>query len=325
VPLSGTAGEGHRNQQAGNGARPAELTRNGDGGAHSAAASTLPCANEPSSTCCKRRSLMRRFRKPAFTLIELLVVIAIIAILAAILFPVFAQAREKARMSTCVSNMRQLGTSLMMYVQDYDETYPYVRFRGTSYVWKNAIAPYLKNVDVLACPSNPAARNCPPDPNRKSNPGDKCAEGWEVEPTRHMPISYGMNTCASSWYPADDKRTGPPIKMAQLVRSAETILIAENTWSTADIHGEEWLMDHCLGVFAHPAGKMGNFIFFDGHVKSKKWLSTLYPISQNNWMSDEPSTDPANRRIKGAPGCDRVMPTGPDAKAFQTKDCLTYQ
>src|SRR5262249_8463714 len=71
---------------------------------------------------------MDRGEKRAFTLIELLVVIAIIAIIAAILFPVFAQARERARMSACLSNTRQLGTALMLYVQDYDETYPYIRF-----------------------------------------------------------------------------------------------------------------------------------------------------------------------------------------------------
>ena len=107
-------------------------------------------------------------RYSAFTLIELLVVIAIIAILAAILFPVFAQAREKARQTSCLSNMKQVGTSLQMYVQDYDEQ---IFFRnGTSrtgapkgtptyaYSWYNLLMPYIKNNNVLTCPSdaNPA-------------------------------------------------------------------------------------------------------------------------------------------------------------------------
>src|SRR5262245_11847086 len=67
-----------------------------------------------------------RNRRGGFTLIELLVVIAIIAILAAILFPVFAQAREKARQTTCTSNLKQMGNAMLMYVQDYDETFPFV-------------------------------------------------------------------------------------------------------------------------------------------------------------------------------------------------------
>jgi prepilin-type N-terminal cleavage/methylation domain-containing protein/prepilin-type processing-associated H-X9-DG protein len=104
-----------------------------------------------------------------FTLIELLVVIAIIAILAAILFPVFARARENARKSSCQSNLKQIGLAVQQYAQDYDETYPglyisspsavsYVLPNGTNYtsqyvLWPTLIYPYVKNIQVYNCPS----------------------------------------------------------------------------------------------------------------------------------------------------------------------------
>lgn len=110
--------------------------------------------------------------KRAFTLIELLVVIAIIAILAAILFPVFAQAREKARQITCVSNLKQIGLGVMMYQQDYDETFPMTHYndaKGNEVRWYNEVGPYIKNGNIYAydgyysgaggiwsCPSAPA-------------------------------------------------------------------------------------------------------------------------------------------------------------------------
>jgi prepilin-type N-terminal cleavage/methylation domain-containing protein len=94
-----------------------------------------------------------------FTLIELLVVIAIIAILAAILFPVFAQAREKARQTSCLSNEKQYSLATLMYVQDYDETMPYSAYlAGTcvaTYYW--AVTPYVKNDQINVCPSEPQA------------------------------------------------------------------------------------------------------------------------------------------------------------------------
>src|SRR5205085_5932984 len=107
--------------------------------------------------------------RKGFTLIELLVIIAIIAILAAILFPVFAQAREKARQTSCLSNTKQLGTAYVMYLQDYDETFPpHVTERtaplGTPdtpearapYSYKTKLDPYVKNQGVYKCPSAPA-------------------------------------------------------------------------------------------------------------------------------------------------------------------------
>ena len=92
----------------------------------------------------------------AFTLIELLVVIAIIAILAAILFPVFARARDNARRTSCLSNLKQIGLGVLQYTQDYDETMPLANWgsnAGNGFYWMDAVQPYVKSTQLFTCPS----------------------------------------------------------------------------------------------------------------------------------------------------------------------------
>src|SRR4051795_12506689 len=114
-----------------------------------------PQMHRRSSACTRGRRTIRA----AFTLIELLVVIAIIAILAAILFPVFAQAREKARQTMCISNENQLGKAILMYIQDYDETIPTAVPNSWWQVWPVYLQPYIKKYSAFVCPDDSVARD----------------------------------------------------------------------------------------------------------------------------------------------------------------------
>jgi prepilin-type N-terminal cleavage/methylation domain-containing protein/prepilin-type processing-associated H-X9-DG protein len=148
------------------------------------------------STICARR---------AFTLIELLVVIAIIAILAAILFPVFAQARDKARAASCLSNAKQMGLAIMQYTQDYDELYPNGTYNfGPVGGWAGQVYPYVKSDGVYRCPS----------------------DSLEVTATDH-PTSFGMN---SNFGTGGYREGGVPntvVALADLPAAAKTVLLFE--------------------------------------------------------------------------------------------------
>src|SRR6266498_2270973 len=163
---------------------------------------------------------MRRNHQPAFTLIELLVVIAIIAILAAILFPVFAQAREKARQSACLSNCKQIGLAVMMYGEDWDQSYPlFAHYPNHEPMWFQMIQPYIKNENVFTCPSVQKMTTEATRPKQMA--------GWTVP--LYSFNGYGVNYLHVIQYGPGDasgKMMGPK-RLAALSRPAETIMIAD--------------------------------------------------------------------------------------------------
>lgn len=222
--------------------------------------------------------------RKGFTLIELLVVIAIIAILAAILFPVFAQAREKARSASCMSNGKQIGLAVMMYVQDYDERYSLNRLGissdGTGAcndatrcgTWRTNAYPYIKNWQVFKCPSNTCEGGNPEEQRMGGAGGDP----FGIGPHNFHYHYNGSVMCGRT-----------PRKMADFQMPAQQIIIHENRICPPDAGG--W----CSTVFRadttfHSGGR--NWIFGDGHVKWHKAMAITSPV--NMWVSWDPPRTP---------------------------------
>ncbi|MCS6775676.1 MAG: DUF1559 domain-containing protein [Chloroherpetonaceae bacterium] len=205
----------------------------------------------------------------AFTLIELLVVIAIIAILAAILFPVFAQAREKARQTVCLSNMKQLGTAVHMYAQDYDETLPLDGHTTHRASWVFALEPYLRNRQVYRCPSDRSTNWFPLPPG-------------VVGRARHT--SYGTNMWMAP-KPADDptSETTGYTTLASIRAPARTIYCAEMLENLTEDHFHPpWWRENPDFTFEPPGTGLAhrrhqggaNYFFCDGHAKWYRFEQT---------------------------------------------------
>jgi len=223
-----------------------------------------------------------RTKKSAFTLIELLVVIAIIAILAAILFPVFAQAREKARAITCISNEKQMGLGMLQYVQDFDEVLPPGNYQVTinsavqEFRWYNMIGPYIKNGNTISGGPNNGKYDgsggiwaCPDFPvNATADYG----VGDHLFPTSGPPYTAGG-------------LTAPTVNTAILLAPASTIAIMEKGMDDADpqqASGQDfpsswpWFGEH-----------EGFWTDTVGNPPGSKLDGTDYSVTYNGWSNQD--------------------------------------
>lgn len=232
-----------------------------------------------------------------FTLIELLVVIAIIAILASILFPVFARARENARRASCSSNMKQLGLGLMQYVQDYDERLLQAAHNmgggcgasgwNNQFSWKRAVHPYIKSTQLFSCPSNP----------------NNMDRSQDTDAQLSFPISYQGTFTFSTPTGAPNGMFEYPgcarLGLAQLQAPSTTIWLIEAWSSNASAYefNVDWIGYGPVLFSGHLS--TANYLFADGHVKALRPMQTVpnmgSPDEVNYWYND-------NKPISPGPG-----------------------
>jgi len=227
-----------------------------------------------------------------FTLIELLVVIAIIAILAAILFPVFARAREKARQTSCLSNVKQIGLGMLMYIQDYDERLPvhyYTAGDGNRYSIIQVVHPYIRNIDVWDCPSASLSTG-------RDSSGNPAFLGER---------SYGWNHLIFAWYET---------KLASIKKPAETVIAADtcmDSWGPGRLYYPSYGIGYneAIATLKFPSGcndsywntatydrpgfnfvprhnGQGNVNFVDGHAKTMSY-NALPDNGRNTYFDKE--------------------------------------
>ncbi|BCM92715.1 hypothetical protein IAD21_04597 [Abditibacteriota bacterium] len=231
---------------------------------------------------------MKSLRNAAFTLIELLVVIAIIAILAAILFPVFARARENARRSSCQSNLKQIGLGLIQYTQDYDENnVPHELYPTGGYVyWGQLVQPYVKSTQILQCPSD-------------SDSATRPDTSWiSTAPTN----GFGPTTHCSYIYNATTGVGLSGVSGAAVVSPATTVAMTDGGYTGQTTAPFVIRTSSKPGSYAlsYPTGNVNStnagwaaptdrhldtvcVLFADGHVKSQKIESFYYTNSP--WLN----------------------------------------
>jgi prepilin-type N-terminal cleavage/methylation domain-containing protein/prepilin-type processing-associated H-X9-DG protein len=257
-------------------------------------------------------SKLNKRGRGAFTLIELLVVIAIIAILAAILFPVFAKAREKARQITCASNLKQLGLAITQYTQDYDELMPRAGgpiYSYTAYVpWQTFIAPYVKNGagttsvssigNVFACPSNPNTTT--------AYAGLAGAFQYSCDYVANYNQAFETGGSGEGSF-----GNGGDVGLSSMASPSELIALMENVNQVSAWNIDITNVAFSQGLFAGHTGE-SNYLFCDGHVKSLKPGQTLSvadggSASSNYWVRNNinfsDASDPQPNDLINARNC----------------------